>query len=313
MQVNILCKLVWLIGLFSGISVWQHNFPFWVTNGINETEQQATVIRGVVLDEVLNQPLGFANITVPEARLHTQANSEGKFELRIPAWYKQGSMQITTLGYEPRTIALAGLIQENEKGTLKIYLKPAYKGLREVEISAASRKWKEKKIGFNIDKGTRFHHQFSPLDTVVKNAGHEIGNRFELKKYPAHLQSISFGLAGSGNVKAIIGLNIYTLKNNLPDKRLLPKEIVLRIPPHHTGWITVDLAKYNVILKEDFAVSIEWLSETNQLNKSSLMAFANHPKGQVTYSRASEKQPWKVLKPTLTSVNSIGLYVTVLQ
>ena len=273
----------------------------------------ATVIKGVVLDEDTKLPVGYANITLIKSQKGTQTFSKGEFVLHVAPDNHLEKISITSLGYVSRVVEIESLLKEWEKSKqVKIYLKPRYEALREVEIKAKSKRWRAKKVGFNLDKGTSFHHKFSPLDTVVEKSGQEIGNKITLKKYPAYLNSISFGLAGSGNVKAIIGLRIYSLKNNLPDKDILPERIILRIPPHHTGWITVDLDQYNILLKEDFVVTVEWLSETNILNRSSLMAFATHPKGQITYSRASGQKPWKILRPTLTDVNSIGLYVTVL-
>lgn len=303
--------LVWLTG-----SINYHNASI-AGGSCNTGKAQAltetAVMKGVVLDEETKHPVGYANILLVRAKKSTQTGSKGEFVLQIPPEYQQGTVRFTSMGYVPKEIEIDVLLREWAKTKqVKIYLTPKYEGLKEVEINAKSKKWKARKVGFNIDKGTSFHHQFSPLDTLVEKSGKEIGNRFTLKKYPAYLNSISFGLAGSGNVKAIIGLRIYSLKNDLPDKDILPERIILRIPPHHTGWVTVDLDKYNIMLQDDFVVAIEWLSDTNVLNKSSLMAFATHPKGQVTYSRASDQKSWKILHPTLTNVNSIGLYVTVL-
>lgn len=320
MWVNVTYKLVWLVWLASGVAAMQHSMflpekenATTYSSGLTRTLSETTVIKGVVLDEVTGQPIGYANVVQVQSKISTQTNGEGQFVLQLPVQYKAGSIKISSLSYAPKVVSVTEILQKGRnQEPVKIYLKPSYKSLRAVEVSAKSKKWKARKVGFNIDKGTRFHHQFNPLDTLVEKSGQEVGNRFQLKKYPAILQSISFGLAGSGNVKAIIGLRLYSLKNNLPDKDLLPERIILRIPPHHTGWITVDMGKYNINLKEDFAVAVEWLSETNQLTRSSLMAFAKHPKGQVTYYRASDQKPWTIQKSTLTNINSMGLYVTVL-
>ncbi|GAB3202275.1 hypothetical protein ABID22_002613 [Pontibacter aydingkolensis] len=318
MQLNFFYKFILSVWLLASIDYDVILIDSGSFNPINKSTKRqlitsATVIKGVVLDEETKLPVGFANITLIKNQKGTQTGSKGEFELQITSDHQHEKISITSLGYIFKVVEVEDLLKE-WVGTkqIKIYLKPKYEDLREVEIKAKSKKWRARKVGFNLDKGTSFHHKFNPLDTLVEKSGREIGNKFSLKKYPAYLNSISFGLAGSGNVKSIIGLRIYSLKNNLPDKDILPERIILRVPPHHTGWVTVDLDKYNIMLKDDFAVTVEWLSQTNILNKSSLMAFATHPKGQVTYARVLYKNPWSIVRPTLTNVNSIGLYVIVL-
>lgn len=271
------------------------------------------LIKGVVLDEETKLPVGYAVVEVLQHKNSSiQANEKGEFVLQIAPQYQQGDIRVTSLGYEPLVMNMGRFIKKkNSAGPVRIYLRARYEGLSEVEVNAKSKKWRTRKVGFHIDKGTAFHHNFSPLDTLIAATGQEIGNSFKLKRYPSYLKSISFGLAGSGNVKAVVGLKLYDLKNNYPDKSLLPERIIVRIPPHHTGWITVNLSKYDVLLNGDFAVTIEWLSDSNSLTPSTLMAFANKPKDQVMFYRVSENESWKVLRSTLNNVNSIGMYVTV--
>lgn len=318
MLVSFTYKLVWLLCLVHVTGFLHEKSSGEARVIIPELQNQKTLdkaepilINGILLDEETRQPIGYAILELVQSKNNVQANDKGRFVLRVSSQYNGGSVRITALGYMPREINMASLLKDNNsQGQVTVYLKPKYEGLREVEVKAKSRMWRTRRAGFNMDRGTKFHHQFSPLDTVVYTSGQEIGNKFHLKKYPSYLQSISFGLAGSGNVKSVVGLNIYSLKDGLPGNNILSKRLIVRIPPHHTGWITVDLSKSDIVLEEDCAITIEWLSDTNSLTPSSLMAFATKPKDQVMYYRSGEKEPWKVLRSTLTNVNSIGMYVT---
>ena len=275
---------------------------------------KAATVKGTVIDKATDLPIPYAYLAVSSNGTSTQANGKGEFALSLGSQNQHGSIRVTSLGYVSQEFSIADLIKE-KTGTngVKLFLSPKHERLSEVEVKAKASKWKSKKIGYHIDEGSPFHYELNPSDTLTAAAsGQEIGNRIRLKKRPAFLQCISFGLAGSGNEKAIVGIHIYSLKDNLPYLNLLPEPVTITIPAHHTGWITVNLEKYNITLKEDFAVVIEWLTKTNRLNSSTLIAYATVPKGQITYYRESDRKPWKIVKSGLLNVKSIGLYVTLL-
>lgn len=273
----------------------------------------SATISGTVLDRATNAPIPYASVIVTGKQNQVQTNGAGRFSVSV-AGAEGGSISVSSVGYIPRTFAIADLLKQQEGGGgVKLFLLPKHEHLSEVEVMARSRKWKSRKVGYHIDEGTTFHHEISPSDTIPEGrAGQEIGSRIILKKQPALVQSVSFGLTGSGVAKVEVGIRLYALKNNLPHQTLHPEPIVVAIPPHHTGWITVNLEKYGITLQEDFALVIEWLTETNKLNDSSLMGFATVPKGQVTYYRESAQKPWQILNSTLLSVRSYGMYVTLL-
>ncbi|WP_242922225.1 carboxypeptidase-like regulatory domain-containing protein [Pontibacter liquoris] len=275
---------------------------------------KAVTVSGVVLDKATRLPVPYAAVTASSNRTSTQTNSKGAFTLPLNPQHLQGSIRITSLGYMPQDVSIAGLLQEKMGATnLTLLLVPKHERLSEVEVKAKARKWKTKKTGYHIDEGSPFHYEFSPSDTLkAVTPGQEIGNKIYLKNGPAFVQRVSFGLAGSGSEKAAFGIHLYSLKDNLPHRDLLPKPVLITVPPHHTGWISVDLAPYNITLKEDFAVVIEWLTETNRLNSSTLIAFATEPEGQITFYRESDKTPWKIVRSGLLNVKSIGLYATLL-
>ena len=288
------------------------------STAVAATPEQAAAVRaalsGTVLDKATNAPIPYASVIVTGEQRQVQTNGAGRFSLPMGAGAEGGSISVSSVGYISRTFAIADLLkQQAGGGGVKLYLLPKHEDLSEVEVKARSRKWKTRKVGYHIDEGTTFHHELSPSDTIPEGrTGQEIGNRIILKKQPAVLQSVSFGLTGSGVAKLAVGVRLYSLKDNLPHHNLLPEPVVVSIPPHHTGWITVNLEQYNLTLQDDFVLAIEWLTETNKLNDSSLMGFATTPKGQVTYYRDSAQKPWQILNSTLLSVRSYGMYATLL-
>lgn len=265
-------------------------------------------VNGTVVDERTQLPIPYADIFVVNQKKHVQTDGKGKFSLAVVSEKDAGQLVVSFIGYVSQEFNLATLLKNSGTTEVKLPLRPKSNSLSEVEVEAKAEKFKEAVVGYNRNKYADFHHEFNPLDSlIVKPPGQEIGNRFQFKSYPVYLQDITFSLAGSGNLEVLVGVHIYSLKNNLPHKDLLPEKILVKIPPHHTGWITVNLDKYNLSLTKDFAVVVEWLNDANKLSGNSLTTFASKPKGQVTYYRESDEKPWQVLKST-----SIGMYVRLL-
>lgn len=270
------------------------------------------LIRATILDKVTAAPIPFAHISVVGGNVYREADNNGAFTLPLKPEHENGKIKVTALGYISQEFSIAVLVKQNEASKVHLlYLVPDYKNLQVVEIKAKARKWKIKKAGYHIDEGSAIHYEFYPSDTLTIGVlGHEIGNRIQLNKYPAALWSVSFGLQGLSGERLKVRVRLYSLKNNLPHLNLLPEPAIIAIPPHHAGWITVNLQQYNVTLKEDFAVVLEWDGAKEQ-NTSSLMAFATLPRDQVTYFRESHLKPWKLINSTLVDIKSIGMYATV--
>ncbi|TXK36886.1 carboxypeptidase-like regulatory domain-containing protein [Pontibacter qinzhouensis] len=274
---------------------------------------KATTLTGTVLDKTTGQPIPYASVVIATTDKQVQTNSSGKFSLQLGAGAENGSLRVSSVGYKSQAFAIADLVQQQRQGSLTLYLLPKQETLNEVEVKARNKKWKARKVGYHIDEGTTFHHELYPADTIpADRTGPEIGNRIILKKQPALVQSVSFGLTGSGVAKVEVGIKLYSLKDNLPHQNLLPESVVVAVPPHHTGWISVNLEKYNLTVQEDVVLVLEWLTETNKLSNNSLMGFSTMPKDQVTYYRETQQLPWQLLGSTLLSIRSYGMYVTFL-
>ncbi|MGV3589290.1 MAG: carboxypeptidase-like regulatory domain-containing protein [Adhaeribacter sp.] len=283
-------------------------------NIVSRNQQDLSIsIQGFVLDKASNAPVPYARISVVAGKAYFEADNRGAFTLTLKPEQQNGQLKVSALGYIAQEFSISDLIKQNGNAVApKLYLVPDYKSLPAVEVKAKARKWTIKKAGYHIDEGSAIHYEFYPSDTVTMAAGgHAIGNKIQLNKYPAALRSISFGLQGLSGERLKVNVRLYSLKNNLPHLNLFPEPLIIAIPPHHAGWITVNLQQYNITLKEDFAIVLEWDGAKEQ-NTSSLMVFATLPKGQITYYRESQLQPWQIAKSTLVDIKSIGMYATVI-
>ncbi|NEM97433.1 carboxypeptidase-like regulatory domain-containing protein [Pontibacter burrus] len=279
---------------------------------------QTYSIEGTVKSAENGQSIPFVAVGLKNSSTGITADGRGKFKLSLKAQNLTDTLYFSAIGYSNLLIPVKKLIGREFKKEIydsnqnsynkAFYLSPKPVALGTVEVKASSVKWKEVRVGYNISKGASSWHEFEPLDTLLSGVtGQEIGNNFRTKKYPVYLKDFNFGLHGSGNLAVTIRLRIYSIRNNLPHESLLDRDIVVKIPRHHTGWIKVNLEQYNIKLDQDFAVALEWINEANSLNRNSLMTFAKIPKDQITFYRDAKTSLWRKLHAT-----SIGMYVSLL-
>ena len=94
---------------------------------------QTPVLRGLVLDAETRQPIPNAQVGVARNRIGTSTNLDGRFALPIPSAYRQETLEVALLGYEPYRQPLPALPGPELRILLK--LKPAKLG--EVQVSGS--------------------------------------------------------------------------------------------------------------------------------------------------------------------------------
>ncbi|WBL25586.1 erythromycin esterase family protein [Zunongwangia sp. HGR-M22] len=97
-----------------------------------EKEKSGKIVRlkGKLIDAANNEPVAFANLIMKDEQIYRVADENGHFELTInDRMFKESSVEISSMGYERKTIALNKLQKE-------ISLNPSFESLGEVVISA---------------------------------------------------------------------------------------------------------------------------------------------------------------------------------
>ncbi|PIQ20509.1 MAG: hypothetical protein COW65_14530 [Cytophagales bacterium CG18_big_fil_WC_8_21_14_2_50_42_9] len=284
------------------------NYIFWPVIMQIITQNTGETISGKILDAKTGMPVPYASIQLLATNTGTISDTAGQFILVLKAEHQRNLVQISAIGYKTRAIEAAKLLATSSEGKVIVNLMPVSAPLNEVQVKAKPQKFALKKVGSQIDKFTSFHHVFkSYVEKVDTTEGPEIGIPIYFKKYPAYLQNLNFCLTGSGAEETILSFKLYYLKNNLPAKRLNAQNIILKIPPQHTGWIEIDLKPYNISLQQDFMVALEWIKDGEQKEKAWLASPALvKPKEPVFYKRANQAN-WRKLEST-----TVGMYVTLL-
>ena len=76
--------------------------------------------RGKVVDVKQKKPLALAAIGVLNSNISTVTNTDGEFSLKVPSELDDGSIVVSFLGYENKTIPLADLNKEGNEIALKV-------------------------------------------------------------------------------------------------------------------------------------------------------------------------------------------------
>ncbi|MEN0051399.1 MAG: hypothetical protein AAF806_30315 [Bacteroidota bacterium] len=74
----------------------------------------------------------------------------------------------------------------------------------------------------------------------------------------SYLKKAYFAIASNNYKQLYFRVNLYTINEGKPSDRINPTDIIVQTDISE-GEITVDLADYNIVVEEDFFISLEWL------------------------------------------------------
>jgi hypothetical protein len=145
--------------------------------------------------------------------------------------------------------------------------------------------------------------------------GNEIGTKIELGRLPMRIRRLHVHLLEQAFDSSIFRLHIRSIKDNLPLDELLNTNIMLTISKE-SGWIDFDLSKYNIVLKGDVAVTLEWVrAYSNNKNRSrkinnkvstQYVLFSSKTRQGLTFTRWGTEANW-----IMHQNESPSLYLTI--
>jgi hypothetical protein len=205
--------------------------------------------KGSIVDKNSKETLSYVNIGVVGKSIGTVSNNKGSFQIELDEKYDNDTLKISSIGYKPLIFRVSNfktIILNNPS----IQLEEEITDLQEVVVS--SRKLKEKILG-NKTTSKRISGGFSS-----NNLGNEIGVKIKIKKSPTYIEDFNVSIVKNEYDTIKFRLNFYDLKNGLPNKSLLKENIII-VSEIKEGKLTVDLRDYDIVVYEDFFVSLEWI------------------------------------------------------
>ena len=237
--------------------------------------------RGKILDLKTGKGLAYVNIGVVGENVGTVSAPDGSFRLRLSSDLDAAELKVSMVGYECRSFKVGEFKRKIETDP-EVLLNPAIFDLQEVVVMP---KFTKTKVLGNKTTSTKMTDGFSG-DALGREGGAIIKLR---KRYrPARVLSFRGSIARNDYDSIKFRLNFYSIKDGLPDQKLVEKNIIINSTVKK-GVVEVNLEKYNILLKDDFAVTLEWIEDFG--NKKLL--FSMGLLGSKTVYRYTSQANWE--------------------
>jgi len=207
---------------------------------------------GQIVDIESGKPVPYANIGIIGKNFGTASDANGFFKIELNSNFDKDTLGISCIGYTNRKYQISNFKNDvRNPDNVKVDLSPKIYQLTEVTIKPVKRKIYT--LGNYCDSNSSYGNAF-----YSKQLGTEIGVLIKLphKKDEANLQTFRFFVGEFTFEKFPVRLNIYNLKNDKPYENILTEPIYIEIKSD--GEYIIDLKQYNIILYEDFFISLEY-------------------------------------------------------
>jgi len=249
---------------------------------------QAQLISGKVIDSSSEKPLEYVNLGVINTQIGITTNEKGEFSLDIKGQSLKAIVRISMIGYKPQTFPIEELT--NKENLIKLINTP----VQLAEITAKPFSGKQKTIGTTDNK----HGGLGGWGGTQRGTGHEIGTKLELGSSPVFIKSFHIYLTKQSFECSVFRLHIRSIVDNLPSEELLTENILIQVTKK-SGWVDIDLKKYNLVFSDDVALSLEWvnviglkrLTKINGVMGANINFRMNNKQGR-TYSRWGTEAKW---------------------
>lgn len=254
------------------------------------------IISGTIIDAKTKKEIAYANVGIVGKGIGTVTNTNGKFSLNITREYKDSRLRISTLGYKPQNFIVSDF-NKRDKGNIVILLEEEFEELREITLNSRKYKFKEKTLG-NKTTSKFFTARFKS-DIL----GNELGTIIRLKKSPTYIEKFNVSIANNDYDNLKFRLNFYSVKKGLPDKNISQENIIVTTDIKK-GVLSIDLKDYNIVMTNDFFVSLEWIED---LEKKDL-SFSAGLFGNSLVTRKASQSNWEKTKGISVGFNVLTKY-----
>ncbi len=239
---------------------------------------QITICNGVLQSKNTNQNIAYANIGIVNQNLGTVTNQNGEFSLIIDERFDYSDIKISSIGFVSMVLKVSEfkkLLSQNKIITLE----KAVDQLKEIVIR--NKKLKCAMLGNTLGK------KVVSAGFVNNILGNEIGIKIKINQKPTFVDAFQAVVDYNKFENLKFRINIYSIKNGLPDENLLTENIIAT-SQIKKGLMNIDLSQYDIMVIEDFFISIELIE---QLGNGGLHFLADY-KGTPIITRATSQGKW---------------------
>jgi len=214
----------------------------------------AQPLRGIVIDGETRKPVMYAHVGITGKNAGTITNEQGFFSLSAKNIQVGDTLRITMLGYESLNFLIPA--RQIDTAPLRLEIIPKVYDLPAVTFFP---KGKQQQIGARE----------ADLLADVWGAGgvangEELGRIFRVSPgRPVRIDTCYLHLRRNHRDSLLFRLNLYQLEGNNPGRPLLDHDVRFRVRPGENeaedGWVTIPLATEQLVLDQDFVLTIELL------------------------------------------------------
>ena len=245
---------------------------------------------GKVLDKETNLPLAYVSVGVLNKSRGTVSDTIGQFGFSITTGYFSDSLQFSIVGYNSLRVAVKDFISNVDKS---IKLTVNVTQLADVIVTSSISRTNSEIIGRQASgKLTQIsiHNKTSVEETV----GSEMGMVYKTNRQNAILKDFNFYISENNFNYIKFRVNVYCLKNGLPDSLIYNKQIFSTVDNFKTGWTKIDLGQYNIKIRKEFVVTIQWIESKmdKRENPITIVPFAVTPFSKNCFVRIASQDKW---------------------
>lgn len=211
----------------------------------------AQQLTGNVKDAKTGEKLPYVNVGIVGKGIGTVTDDNGSFKI-LANNNNKDSLRFSMIGYQPQLFAVGDIIKHADG--LAVKLIPANNQLKEVKIT--NRKYKQSILG-NTTQSKSTNAGFTS-----NNLGNEMGEIIKIKRSPTWLKEFNASISQNASDSVMLRLNIYSVKDGLPDQNLLQQNILVTVKKDQDK-IKIDLQPYHIMVEDKFFVSLEWVKNTS--------------------------------------------------
>jgi predicted alpha/beta superfamily hydrolase len=240
-----------------------------------------TVVTGIIIDSETKRPLSYVNIGIKNKNIGTSSLHNGSFTILIPIQNTNDTLTFSIVGYSQINVPLKDIIVADQK---VFHLTQMPTELSTVTITAKA--LVEKKFGIKSDNALiHFTDGSINQDDIF-----EIAQLVKFGTGLAKITSVSLLINSPRKDSATFRINFYRHDDDNPGVRVIEKSII-QTKQIDQGWLKFDLSNFNIQIKGDFVVAIEFIPSPH---KTTPIYYEVKLGGSAkSYVRTSSQGRWK--------------------
>jgi hypothetical protein len=261
-------------------------------------------LKGIVIDKENSKALAYVSVGILNKPIGTVTDTAGRFSFGISKDNFADTIQVSIVGYAALKIPVREFMPAADK-PIRLSVKPQQ--LAEVRITNAMRTTNTETIGRQaVSKFVQVSvHNKKTADETI---GSEMGMLYKTSQKKAVIKDFNFYISVNNFNFIKFRVNIYAVKNAMPDTLLCNQQIFATIDNFKTGWTNINLDQYNIRVNGEFIVTVQWIEGRMDKKETPLTVLpaAITPFSKNCYARIASQDKWKKMGVNLSNFVTIA-------